>query len=251
MNDSNFHAEFSNVLLTYLSVAGMSRIERLLTPVKIDSQDVLYHPGEKISHIYFPDTAVLCMLTIMSDGHTIESAMVGREGASWVSASLGSPTMPCQTMVAVGGMARKIRARNVEEEIRKNGALHDLLSGYSHSLLISSLRTGACNALHPLIERCSRWMLTTLDRTHESRFSITQEFLAALLGCNRPVLTGILGELERTGAIRNARGSIEVMDRKSLERITCECYHVIRENAERQEQRLHLLLERARRNAAS
>ncbi len=244
MHDPRLRVSHPNVLLKYLSLAGMARIEQFLIPVKLHSQEILYRPGDRISDIYFPDTAVLCMLTLMKDGHTIESAIVGREGASWVSASLGSPTMPCQTMVAVGGTAHKIRAELVEQEIRHNGAFHTLLSEYSHSLLISSLRTGACNALHPLIARCSRWMLMTLDRTQEVRFSITQEFLASLLGCNRPVLTGILGELERAGAIVNTRGMIEVVDRAALERNTCECYGVIRANMEQQEQRERMHLDR-------
>ena len=234
--------EFSNVLLMYLSGAGKSRLHNRTTLVELRTQDVLYHPEEKISDIYFPDTCVLCMLTVMSDGHTVGSAMVGREGASWVSASLGSPTMPCQTMVAVGGTARKIKARHVEEEIRQNGTFHNLLSEYAHALLINSLRIGACNALHPLMARCTRWMLTALDRTREARFSITQEFLASLLGCNRPVLTGILGELEGSGAIRMTRGVIEVVDRTLLEKATCECYWVIRTNTEKQEQRQRDLL---------
>lgn len=222
----------------------MSRLEAELKPVQLRSQQILYHPGEKISDIYFPDTAILCMLPIMEDGSSIESAIVGREGASWISASLGAPTMPCQTMVAMGGTARRIQARRVEEEIRQNGAFHNLLSEYAHALLISSLRTGACNALHPLLNRCSRWMLMVLDRTREVRFSITQEFLASLLGCNRPVLTGILGDLERLGCIRLSRGKIEVIDRISLEGTTCECYRIIRDTNERQEERQHLLLQR-------
>lgn len=244
MNDPPQGMYGTNVLLKYLSVAGMDRMHSLLVPVHLMSQEVLYHPEQKISDIYFPDSAVLCMLTIMEDGHSIETAMVGREGASWVSASLGCPTMPCQTMVAVGGTARKIKARFVEEEIRQNGAFHDLLSEYAHSLLISSLRTGACNALHSVIQRCSRWMLMTLDRTHQTQFLITQEFLASLLGCNRPVLTGILGEMERSGSIAMTRGMIEVKDRASLERTSCECYRVIRRNSEMQEDRQRMVLAR-------
>jgi hypothetical protein len=143
----------------------------------LQQQAILYQAEERITNIYFPETAVLCMLTMMNDGRSIESATVGNEGASWISASLGAPTMPCQTMVSVGGMAYKIAVKSIEEEIRRNGIFHDLLSEYAHALLISSLRTGACNALHSLTQRCARWMLVTLDRTTEERFVVTHEFV--------------------------------------------------------------------------
>jgi CRP-like cAMP-binding protein len=218
-----------NHLLRHLDSEGVKRLESRLMPAELHSQEILYHPGQRITDIYFPETAVLCMMTIMEDGRSVESATVGSEGASWVSASLGSPSMPCQTMVSVGGSARKISADDVELEIRRNGLFHDLLSEYSHALLISSLRIGACNALHTVTQRCARWMLTTLDRTAQERFAITHDFLAGLLGCSRPTLTSILGELEEAGGIQTHRGTIEIVDRGRLEQSVCECYALVHE----------------------
>src|ERR1700712_3995241 len=93
-----------NSLLQHLGPEAIERLGPKLQPVTLRAQEILYHAGDRISHIYFPDTAVLCMLTIMKDGRTVESATVGNEGASWISASYGTPTMPCQTMVAIGGL---------------------------------------------------------------------------------------------------------------------------------------------------
>lgn len=222
----------NNILLKHLNEEGRRRLLPLLKPVTLKPQEVIYRPEERIQDIYFPDNAVLCMLTIMEDGRSIEAATVGNEGASWVSASLGSPTMPCQTMTIIGGRAHKIAARHVEEEIRRNGTFRNVLSEYAHALLIASLRTGACNALHSLSQRSARWMLLTLDRTADERFSITQEFLAALLGCTRSSVNMVLAEFEKSGAIRTGRGNIEVIDRLALEKFTCECYEIIRSTYE-------------------
>jgi CRP-like cAMP-binding protein len=218
-----------NGLLGRLSRETFHRLLPVLTPVALQAEEVLYRPQQQISDIYFPDTAVLCMLTIMEDGRSIEAATVGNEGASWISASVGTPTMPCQTMVAVSGRAFKISAKRVEEEIRRNGLFHDLVSEYAHALLISSLRTGACNALHSHTQRAARWMLTTLDRTSNERFCITQTFMASLLGCTRTTLNGILSEFEQSGSVRNRRGAIEILDRSLLQNSTCECYDTIRQ----------------------
>lgn len=228
-----------NGLLRRLDAQSLARLTPRLRPVMLKSEEVLYKAEDTISHIFFPSSAVLCMLTIMKDGRTVESATVGREGASWVSASYGSPTMPCQTTVALGGGGFRIAARYVEEEIRHNGKFHNVLTEYAHSLLISSFRTGACNALHTLTQRCARWMLTTLDRTTGTEFCITHQFLASLLGCNRAVLTTVLGDMEKAGGILTQRGRIEIADRGRLETLSCECYEVIRDNflqlAEREE----------------
>lgn len=219
-----------NELLCHLDPQSVERLRPRLRLVTLKSQEILYRPGDHISHIFFPSSAVLCMLTIMEDARTVEAATVGREGASWVSASYGTPTMPCQTMVAVAGSGFRIAARFVEEEIRLNGAFHNILTEYAHALLISSFRTGACNALHSLTQRCARWMLAALDRIPTQELCITHQFLASLLGCNRVVLTSILGELEKTGAIHTRRGRIEIADRARLRASSCECYEVIRQN---------------------
>jgi CRP-like cAMP-binding protein len=217
-----------NHLLKQLNQESLQCLVPLLTPVDLAAQQVVYKPEERISNIYFPDNSVLCMLTVMEDGRSIEAATVGHEGASWVSASLGSPTMPCQTMVAIGGRAHKIAARHVKEEVRRNGAFHNVLTEYSHALLISSLRTGSCNGLHSVTQRACRWMLLTLDRIGDKHFSITQEFLSALLGCTRSTVNLTLADLEKANAIRTSRGAIEVVNRAALEQGTCECYEIIR-----------------------
>jgi CRP-like cAMP-binding protein len=231
-----------NGLLGRLAHESFRHLLPSLTPVALQAQEILYKPEERISDIYFPDTAVLCILTIMEDGRSIEAATVGNEGASWVSASVGTPAMPCQTMVAVSGRAFKIPARRVEEELRQNGLFHDLVSEYAHALLISSLRTGACNALHTHSQRAARWMLTTLDRTSNERFCITQDFMASLLGCTRPTLNGILVDFEESGSLQNRRGSIEILDRSILQRSACECYGIIRHTYEDLTRRADILV---------
>jgi hypothetical protein len=83
--------------------------------------------------------------------------------------------------------------------------------------------------LHSHTQRAARWMLTTLDRTSNERFCITQTFMASLLGCTRTTLNGILSEFEQSGSVRNRRGAIEILDRSLLQNSTCECYDTIRQ----------------------
>jgi CRP-like cAMP-binding protein len=221
-------APFRNHLLASLDKEGLHRFASSLHSVDLRSQEVLYRPDQRITDVYFPETCVITMLTVMEDGRTIESATVGREGASWISTSFRSPTMPCPTMVAVGGQAWRISAELVENEIKRNGEFHNTLSHYAHVLLIQSLRAGACNSLHSMEQRCSRWMLMTLDRVSLDSFVITQEFLANLLGVQRTGITGLVADFTNDGILETTRGLVRVVDRNKLEQRSCECYQIMK-----------------------
>jgi CRP-like cAMP-binding protein len=223
------HTHNVNRLLAALDPVAYRRLEPELERVRVARREVLFEPGERIRHVFFPESAVLVMVTLMENGDSIESGTVGREGAMWVSAIFGAPTMPCQTMVAIDGDVLKIDVGYLEREVNRDRNFRDVLSHYSHALLIHSMRATACNGLHSVAQRCARWILTTLDRVDPTdRFSITQEFLADLLGSARPTVTEIVNDMARSGAIRLNRGVITVGDRAELERTACECYEVIK-----------------------
>lgn len=227
--ESNGNLRCLNRLLSSLDEVGRSRVWSKLRRVDLRAKQILYHPDQRISDIYFPESCVIAMLTLMANGATIESATVGREGASWISASFRSPTMPCQTMVAIPGDALMVPAAVVENEIQKNGSFHETLSLYAHTLLVQTLRSTACNGLHSLEQRCSRWMLMTLDRIDIDRFVMTHDFLASLLGVQRPAVSQLVERLASMGTLQITRGQIRVADRTKLESLSCECYAVIKE----------------------
>jgi CRP-like cAMP-binding protein len=182
--------------------------------------------------VYFPENAVICLMSVMENGDTLETTTVGVEGASWVSASIGAPSMPCATIVAIGGDALVLPIEDLDREMTMNEHFRDVLTQYSHALLIHSMRMTACTGLHSLSQRCARWILTTLDRVAENRFSVTHEFLAMLLGASRPSVSGVIEEFTKQGMLRAERGRVLVGNRERLLTVTCECYDIIKENYE-------------------
>jgi CRP-like cAMP-binding protein len=221
-----------NQLLNSLEPAAFERVAKKLTRVTLRSKEVVYKPNEPIDHVLFPENAVLCLMTVMSNGDTIEAATVGREGASWISASVGAPSMPCETIVVIEGTALKLPIADLDRELKENGHFRDVLTEYSHALLIASMRTSACNGLHGLQERCARWILMTLDRVDTDGFAVTKEFLAQLLGTNRPTVSALVSAFRKAGML-NVKGRwVTLADRKRLKAAACECYDVIRMNYE-------------------
>jgi CRP-like cAMP-binding protein len=222
----------ANRLLDSLEPGAFERVARKLKRVKLRPKQVVYKPNEPIEHVLFPENAVLCLMTVMSNGDTIEAATVGREGASWISASVGAPSMPCETIVVIEGTALSLPIADLDRELKENGHFRDVLTEYSHALLIASMRTSACNGLHRLQERCARWILMTLDRVDSNGFTVTKEFLAQLLGTNRPTVSVLVSVFEKAG-ILNVKGRLVTLaDRDRLKEAACECYDIIRENYE-------------------
>src|SRR3984893_16581855 len=166
-----------NRLLNSLELHAFERVARKLTRVKLRPKEVVYKPNEPIDHVLFPENTVLCLLALMSNGDTIEAATVGREGASWISASVGAPSMPCETIVVIEGTALKLAIGDLDRKMKYNGHSRDVLTEYSHALLIASMRTSACNGLHVLQQRCARWILMTLDRVQSEGLAVTKEFV--------------------------------------------------------------------------
>jgi CRP-like cAMP-binding protein len=228
----NVQRKTANQLLNSLQPAAFERIAKKLTRVKLRPKEIVYKPNQPIEHVLFPENTVLCLLTLMANGDTIEAATVGREGASWISASVGAPSMPCETIAVIEGTALKLPVADLERELKDNDHFRHVLTEYSHALLIACMRTSACNGLHKLQERCARWILTTLDRVDTNRFAVTKEFLAQLLGTNRPTVSVMVSALEKAGMLNVEGRCVTVADRKRLKEAACECYEIIRKHYE-------------------
>jgi CRP-like cAMP-binding protein len=218
----------ANHLLSALKPSDFSQVARNLTRVRVRPKQIIYKPNAPLDFIYFPEDTVLCLLTLMSNGDSIESATVGREGASWISSSVGARSMPCETIAVHEGTALKLAVEDLDRELKGNRPFRDVLTEYSHALLIASMRTSACHGLHGLQERCARWILTTIDRVDGDQFFITKEFLAQLLGTSRPMVSVTVAVFEKAGILNVDGRRVTVADRRRLKDASCECYDVIR-----------------------
>ncbi len=218
----------ANQLLSSLKPSDFSQVAKRLTRVQLRPKQIVYKPNAPLDYIYFPEDTVLCLLTLMSNGDSIEAATVGREGASWISASVGARSMPCETIAVHEGTALKLAVEDLDREIKENRPFRDVLTEYSHALLIASMRTSACNGLHRLQERCARWILTTLDRVDGDHFFVTKEFLGQLLGSSRPMISVTVATFEKAGILNVKGRRVTVASRKRLKDASCECYDVIR-----------------------
>jgi CRP-like cAMP-binding protein len=204
--------------------AASFRPHLVATPMK--AYDVIYAPKERIKNVYFPTTAVLSMITIMRNGSAVEIGTFGSEGLSGSQLVLGGERFPSQVICQVPGDAFRLSLDAFRSHLEKAPTFHRLVHQYVQALFNFMGQSIACNRLHSVNERCARWLLLTHDRVPGDAFKLTQEFLAIMLGVQRPVVSGAAYALQEAGYIRYRRGLVEILDRAGLASASCECYQI-------------------------
>ncbi|MGE0117304.1 MAG: Crp/Fnr family transcriptional regulator [Dongiaceae bacterium] len=222
-----------NRFLVALHPEDLRRIEPHLEEVRLDSGAILVDADEPITHAYFPHDAMVSLVSVMEDGSTAETATIGREGLTGFGGLLDRDTAFNRHVVQVPGQAARIEFMKMRHAIQGSGNLRHVLSCYTQALFAQTLQSVACNGLHSLEARCSRWLLMTHDRVGKDHFALTQEFLAEMLGVHRSTVTVTAQMLQQRGAIRYRRGVVSILDRRELENTACECYRTVRRAFER------------------
>ena len=195
--------------------------------------DVLYESGTKLSHVYFPTTAIVSLLYVMEDGSSAEIAVVGNEGIVGVALFMGGETTPSRGIVQSAGHAYRLRGRHLKEEFMRAAELQQVLLRYTQALLTQMAQTAVCNRHHSVDQQLCRWLLLSFDRLSSSELVMTQELIANMLGVRREGVTEAAGKLQKAGLIRYNRGHITMVDRLGLEARSCECYAVVKKEFER------------------
>jgi CRP-like cAMP-binding protein len=217
-----------NQLLMALSAEQYQRLAPHLEPIKLPLHQVLYGPGEPVDYVYFPSNAIISLVFTTREGATVEIGIVGREGMVGIAAILGGDSMLNTTVVQISGNALRIKASFLKAEFDRDSALRNLLLRYIQASFTQVSQQAVCNRLHSLEERLSRWLLSIHDCLRQDEFTMTQEYIAEMLGSRRSGVTVAAGTLQKAGIIYYRRGNIKILDRSKLEATSCECYSIIR-----------------------
>jgi len=222
-----------NFVLRSLGTADRLALEADLKDVSLGSGDVLFEPNYPVDWVYFPQTAVLSVVTVMADGRTVESDTIGCESVVGTLAALGGSVSTSRTFTQIPGSATRITASRLRHHADSNTEFRKLLFRHSLANLAQVHQSVACNALHSVNQRLCRWLLMSQDRTARDVIELTHEYLATMVGVHRTTVTEALGNLAEANLIRNDRRRIEILDRPGMEAMACECYEAVRGNLQR------------------
>jgi CRP-like cAMP-binding protein len=217
----------SNRILASIPDREYQRLSRQLEPVTLTFGQVLYEPGKAIRHVYFPINCLVSLLTSVDRRRTLEVGMVGNEGMAGMPFILGVGVSGVRALVQGSGQALRVRATSFRAEFGRNPALQQALYRYTYALMAQISQTAACNRFHDAGQRLARWLLMTRDRVGADAFSLTQEFLAHMLGLRRVGVTEAASELKRRGLVTYTRGQVRILDVPELIRASCSCYQIV------------------------
>ncbi|MEA3062832.1 MAG: hypothetical protein QOJ94_2613 [Sphingomonadales bacterium] len=218
----------SNRLLSTFSPADRLLIEAAAGAVELKRGEVLFEPGAEVPATHFPAAGTVVAIVVgVVDGRTVEVATIGKEGAVGGIVSGGKAPAFARAVVQIPGKALKVDLKALEAAKGRSPHLRDLFARYSDALLAQVMQSVACNAFHPLEARCCRWLLTAQDRAGGDDISLTQEYLAEMLGVQRTTVSAVARSLQGQGLIRYRRGSIHILERDAIEGRACECYEAV------------------------
>jgi CRP-like cAMP-binding protein len=199
-----------------------------LEGVALDSHKILHEAHEIVQYAYFPNDGLLSLVVVLAEGKTVEAGIVGKEGLVGIPAIAGLKRSPLREVVQITGEGLRIPVGRLSELLGEARQLRQQLERFSVLLGLQMAQTAGCNRLHDVEQRLARWLLMAQDRVSSVSLPITHDFLATMLGTDRPSVSLAAGILQKAKVIEYNRGSVRILNRTELERISCECYGVIR-----------------------
>ncbi len=223
----------TNRLLAAVNETEWQRLRAQLQVVQLSHGQVLIDAGRVPSHVYFPTTASVSLLSTTRAGDCSELAVVGSEGMVGVPVVMGGGSTLSEAVVKSSGLAVRLCRSAIKEEFDRGGSVMQVLLRYTQALMTHVAQTAACNRHHTVDQRLCRCLLDSVDRAPEQHLAMTQESLALWLGVRRESVTVSAQKLQRAGVIERTRGRISVLSRSALEARSCECYALVRSEYDR------------------
>jgi CRP-like cAMP-binding protein len=220
-----------NRVLSSLNDADTALLAADFSEVSIKTGQVLSEAGDIIQHIYFPHEGMVSLVAVMADGRGIETATVGSEGVISATSGFEKRVSFTRAVVQAPLIASRISSAQFRVALKQSPRIRNLIAAYNELLLTQVQQTAACNALHAIEARLARWLLQARDRVDTDVLPLTQEFLSEMLGVRRTTVNLIAAQLEHAGAIKRHHGRITITDRRGLEKMSCECYAILRKQS--------------------
>ena len=212
-----------NLLLTALPAAAASLLDKHLRRHEFDEGTVLWQAGHPAGLVFFPVSGIISIGVPIRDGHVIEVAMVGREGAAGFHDRSGTRPLVTQAVARTAGRFMSISTHAFAAAAQESEAIGQIAEVSTGWLLLQSQQMAACNALHSAEARFCRWLLRASEALDTGTVAVTQEMSAYALGIRRTTATLIAQQLQMRGTISYSRGKIAIRDRVGLQAAACDC----------------------------
>jgi CRP-like cAMP-binding protein len=219
----------SNAILLSIPEKEFEAVRPHLQFVALPQRLSLQEANQKLDDVYFLNRGMVSLVFTTQKGESVEVGVVGNEGFTPIPVAAGLRRSPHRAVMQIGGDGFKVGVTELQTVLDSSPALSSMLNRYAavHGLQVA--QTAGCNRLHDIEQRLSRWLLLAQDRVDSGLLRITHDFLAMMLGTDRPSVSLAAGGLQKKRIIEYTRGSIRILNRKKLESSACECYSIIQQ----------------------
>jgi CRP-like cAMP-binding protein len=219
----------SNAILLSIPEKEFEAVRPHLQFVALPQRLSLQEANQKLDDVYFLNRGMVSLVFTTQKGESVEVGVVGNEGFTPIPVAAGLRRSPHRAVMQIGGDGFKLGVTELQTVLDSSPALSSMLNRYAavHGLQVA--QTAGCNRLHDIEQRLSRWLLLAQDRVDSGLLRITHDFLAMMLGTDRPSVSLAAGGLQKKRIIEYTRGSIRILNRKKLESSACECYSIIQQ----------------------
>lgn len=218
-----------NQILLAIPDEEFQGLRQELRHLELPQRMVLHEPKQKLEFAYFPNSGMVSLVFRTQTGESVEVGVLGNEGFTPLPVAAGLRSSPHQAVIQVSGDGFRIPVAALEKGLASSPRLQVALNRYAAFHGMQVAQTAGCNRLHDLEQRLSRWLLLTQDRVGSGLLRITHEFLAMMLGTDRPSVSLAAGGLQKKRIIEYTHGAVKVLNRKKLEGTSCECYRAIQQ----------------------
>jgi CRP-like cAMP-binding protein len=222
-----------NAVLKALPADELDRLLPQLRRVDLRREQQVYAPHEAIREVYFPVSGMISLVAQLGSGEQAEVGIIGRDGMSGLPLYAGARNLMFRAAVQIPGEALVADADVIVKAQERSPAVRQVFERATSSLIALIGQTAACNRAHDVEQRLARWLLVSRDAAGEESLELTQEYLAMMIGVQRPTVTLAAGAFQRDGLIEYRRGKIRIRDASALARRACECYETVRREHER------------------
>ena len=200
-----------------------------LTYIDLPHHLSLHEPSQKIEFVYFPNRGMVSQVVVTKDGRTVEVGVVGNEGYAGAGLATGLTRSSVREVIQIAGDGFRMMGNALERILRSAPRLQVILNRHTGLQGMQVAQTAACNRLHDIQQRLSRWLLMTQDRVKLGLLPITHDFIATMMGTDRSTVSSAASVLQKRRIIEYVRGVVKVVNRRKLQTSACECYGVIQQ----------------------
>jgi CRP-like cAMP-binding protein len=200
-----------------------------LTYIDLPHHLSLHEPAQKIEFVYFPNRGMVSQVVVTKDGRTVEVGVVGKEGYVGAGLAAGLGRSSVREVIQIAGDGFRMLGNALERILRSAPQLQIILNRHTGLQGMQVAQTAACNRLHDIQQRLSRWLLMTQDRVDAGVLPITHDFIATMMGTDRSTVSVAAAVLQKKGIIEYLRGAVKIVNRRKLQSTSCECYGVIQQ----------------------